>query len=74
MPSGTASVDPRTGSRKGIAVTMGDLLRNVGLLIRNDSAINRMLKSFNKDNLDEDFRDNAVQSAATEFLLLANLH
>jgi hypothetical protein len=74
MPSGTASLDPLTGSRRGIADTMGELMSNVGLLIKNDGAINRILKSFKKEDLDEDFRDNAVQAAATEFLLLAHLH
>ena len=76
MPTGTKSVNQRTGYGEGLATTMGELMYNVGAFTSNDKAVDALLSStaINRGDLDEDFKDNAVTAAKIEFLMLANLH
>lgn len=76
LPAGVSIINPTTGNTRGVTnteTTFGKLQENLFSLLRNGDAMDAILNSLGRVQLESDFRDNAIQSGATEYLLLGHL-
>ncbi len=75
LPVGARNVSPLTGADRVTSkqITFGELQSGVAGLLANRNALDAMMSKFGTAKLEYDFYENAIQSAATEFLLLGHL-